>query len=308
MVWQRQTLHHEIVSRQILPSINKVDTLKTILRLLHETIRLWNTHRVPRMGAALSFYAIFSLAPLAILTLSLVSLAVERSAVRAEMIAQFRAQVGGEGARMVEMILSHTSAANTSTWEAAIGFIVLLIGASGVFGELQDSLNQIWGVTSPHHPVFAMVKERAISFIMVLVMSLLTLISFLLTAAIAVTGTYLHGMFPRLDGVWELANSGASLLVVIVLFALVYRIVPNTRITWRDVLPGASVAAALFALGKFVLGLYFGLSAIASSYGAAGSLVIVLVWVYYSAQIMFFGAAFTHVYAHRHGSLRTIQP
>jgi membrane protein len=278
--------------------------MKTFFSLLHETFRQWLAHRVPRMGAALSFYTIFSLAPLAILTLSLVSLAIERNAARTEMIDQFRAQVGSAGADMVEKILAHTSAANTSTWEAVIGFIVLLVGASGVFGELQDSLNQIWGVTPRHHPLLVLIKERAISFVMVLLMSLLMLLSFMFSALISFAGTYLHGRFPRLEGAWELGNSGISLVVIAVLFALIYRVVPDARVTWRDVWPGASIAAVLFVIGKLVLGFYFGLSAIASSYGAAGSLIIVLVWVFYSAQIMFFGAEFTCLYAHRFGSHR----
>ena len=278
--------------------------MKAIFSLLPETFRQWSAHRVPRMGAALSFYTIFSLGPLVVLTLSFVSIAVERNAARAEMIAQFRSQVGNEGANMVEMILTQTSAANTGTWETIIGFIVLLIGASGVFGELQDSLNQIWGVVPSHHPLLVLIKERLVSFIMILVMSLLMLLSFLFSAIYSFAGTHLHQWFPRLDGVWEMANSGISLVVIAALFALIYRVVPDVRLTWRDVLPGAIIAAILFVIGKLVLGFYFGLSAIASSYGAAGSLIVVLIWVFYSAQIMFFGAEFSNVYAHRYGSHR----
>jgi membrane protein len=283
--------------------------MKSLASLLHETFRQWSTHRVPRMGAALSFYTIFSLAPLAILTLSLVSLAIDRSAARAEMIDMIRYQVGTEGADTVSMILAKTASASsgTSTWEAVIGFIVLLVGSSGVFGELQDSLNQIWDVTPQRHPVLLIIKERAISFVMVLVISFFMLISFLFSAAVAIAGSYLHGKFPSLDGIWELANSGVSLVVIALLFALIYRVIPDARVAWRDVWSGAAIAAVLFVLGKYVLGFYFGRSAIASSYGAAGSVIIVLVWVYYSAQIMFFGAEFTRVYAQRHGSQRPLQ-
>ena len=278
--------------------------MKAIFSLLQETFRQWNAHRVPRMGAALSFYTIFSLAPLAILTLSLVSLAIERNAARAAMIAQFRAQVGDEGADMVDKILTHTSAANANPWAATIGFVVLLVGASGVFGELQDSLNQIWDVSSRRNPLLVLIRERAISFALVLLMSLLMLLSFLVSAVITVARTYLHGMLPRLDGVWDLGNSGVSFLMVVILFTLIYRVIPDTRIAWRDVLPGGLVAAALFVLGKLVLGLYFQLNTVASTYGAAGSLIIVLMWVYYSAQIMFFGAVLTRVYATQFGSHR----
>ncbi len=279
--------------------------MKTFLSLLCETYRQWTANRGPKMGAALSFYTVFSLAPLAILMLSLVSLAVERNAARTEMVGQFRAFVGNEGADMVELILTETAAANTSLWATIIGFAVLLVGASGVFGELQDSLNQIWEVSTKRHPIFVMLKERAISFIMVFVMSLLMLGSFLFSAVIAVAGEYLHRLSPSFDGAWELSNSAVSLLVIALLFALIYRMVPDARVTWKDVWLGAVIAAVLFVLGKVVLGFYFGRSAIASSYGAAGSLIIILVWVYYSAQILYFGAEFTHVYALRHGSHRS---
>ena len=278
--------------------------MKSFLSLLRETFRQWDAHRVPKMGAALSFYTVFSLAPLAILVLSLISLVVERNAARAEIVGQFRNFVGKEGAEMMEMILTKTAAESTGFLGTLIGFIVLLVGASGVFGELQDSLNQIWGVSSKRHPVFILVKERVFSFAMVFVMGFLMLVSFLFSAAIAAAGSYLHARFPGLDSSWDFGNSVVSLLVIALLFALIYRMVPDARILWKDVWIGAVIAAVLFELGKFLLGFYFGRSAIASSYGAAGSLIIILVWVFYSAQILFFGAAFTRVYALRFGSHR----
>lgn len=281
-----------------------VSRMKSLLSLLRETLRQWDAHRVPKMGAALSFYTVFSLAPLAILVLSLVSLAVEREAARAEIVGQFRRFVGDEGAQVMEMILNRTAAQSAGILGTLIGFGVLLIGASGVFGELQDSLNQIWGVSSKRHPVFILVRERVFSFAMVFVMGFLMLVSFLFSAAIAATGGWLHSRFPGLDGAWAFGNAVISLVVIALLFALIYRMVPDTRITWRDVWLGAVIAAVLFELGKFLLGFYFGRSAIASSYGAAGSLIIILVWVFYSAQILFFGAAFTRVYSLRHGSHR----
>ena len=278
--------------------------LKALPSLLRETVRQWDTHRVPKMGAALSFYTVFSLAPLAIMVLSLVSLVVERNAARAEIVGQFRNFVGVEGAEIMEMILAKTAADSAGLLGTLIGFIVLLVGASGVFGELQDSMNQIWGVSSKRHPVFILVKERVFSFAMVFVMGFLMLVSFLFSAAIAAAGGWLHSRFPGLDGPWNFGNAVVSLVVIALLFALIYRMVPDARITWRDVWLGAVLAALLFELGKFVLGFYFGRSALASSYGAAGSLIIILVWVFYSAQILFFGAAFTQVYATRFGSHR----
>ena len=278
--------------------------MKGFTALLGETFLQWSAHRVPRMGAALSFYTVLSLAPLAIFILSMVSLAVERKAARNEIVGQFRAFVGDEGAEMIQIILRNTATGNTSVLGTIIGFAALLIGASGVFGELQDSLNQIWGVSSKRHPVFIFVKQRVFSFAMVFVMGFLMLASFLFSATIAVAGTYLHAQFPELDGPWELINSVISLLVIALLFALIFRVVPDASIAWKDVWLGAVLTAILFVLGKFVLGFYFGRSAIASSYGAAGSLIIILVWVFYSAQILFFGAEFTRAYATRYGSHR----
>jgi len=279
--------------------------MRTFASLLRETVRQWDAHRVPKMGAALSFYTVFSLAPLAILVLSLVSLAVERDAARAEIVGQFRAFVGDEGAEVMQMILTKTGAEHRGILGTLVGFVVLLVGASGVFGELQDSLNQIWGVSSKRHPVFILVKERIFSFAMVFVMGFLMLVTFMFSAVIAAAGSFLHGHYPGLDGPWEWGNAVISLLVIPGLFALIFRMVPDTRITWKDVWLGAVISAVLFVVGKFVLGFYFGRSAFASSYGAAGSLIIILVWVFYSAQILFFGAAFTRVYATRFGSCQS---
>ena len=281
--------------------------IKALPSLLRETLHQWDTQRVPKMGAALSFYTVFSLAPLAIMVLSLVSLVVERNAARAEIVGQFRNFVGREGAEIMEMILAKTAADSVGLLGTMIGSLVLLVGASGVFGELQDSMNQIWGVSSKRHPVFTLVKERVFSFAMVFVMGFLMLVSFLFSAAIAAAGGWLHSRFPGLDGPWSFGNAVVSLVVIALLFALIYRMVPDVHITWRDVWFGAVLAALLFEIGKFVLAFYFGRSALASSYGAAGSLIIILVWVFYSAQILFFGAAFTRVYATQFGSHRAAE-
>ncbi|MDI1311077.1 YihY/virulence factor BrkB family protein [Prosthecobacter sp.] len=276
--------------------------MKSALSMIRETFRQWDAHRVPKMGAALSFYTVFSLAPLSIIVLALLSLVVERNSARAEIVGQFRNFVGDQGAEMMEMILRETAAKGTGIFDTLTGFAVLLVGASAVFGELQDSLNQIWGVSSKRHPVFILVKERIFSFGMVFVMGFLMLVSLLFSAAVAVAGGRLHARFPALDGPWAWGNDLISLLVVALLFAMIFRLVPDVSITWKDVWIGALVTALLFELGRFILGFYFGRSSLAASYGAAGSLIIILVWVYYTAQILFFGAAFTRVYALRYGS------
>ncbi|MDB6140540.1 MAG: hypothetical protein JWO94_3612 [Verrucomicrobiaceae bacterium] len=278
--------------------------MRKFFSLLGETYKQWDAHKAPKMGAALSFYTVFSLAPLVILVTSLVSTVVERNAARDEIVGQFRSFVGEGGAQTVETILSHAASQNTGWLGTMVGFIVLLVGASGVFGELQDSLNQIWGVSSKRHPVFTLLKERVLSFAMILVLGFLMLVSFILSAAIAVASRYMHAWVPGLDGIWELGNSGLSLVVVTVLFAIIFRLLPDILIAWRDVWTGALLTAVLFVAGKFLLGFYFGRSAVASNYGAAGPLIIILVWVFYSAQIFYFGAEFTRTYALRYGSHR----
>jgi membrane protein len=275
-----------------------------MIGLLAETFRRWNADRVPRMGAALSFYTVFSLAPLAILMLWLVSMAVGRGAAQVEIEGQVRALVSDEGADLVAMILATTASAgeSTSPWMTVLGVFILLVGASGMFGELQDSLNQIWGVSSERHPLLTLLKERALAFAMILVVACLMFVSFLYSAIIAAAGGYVSGRFPVLSGPWEWGTSVASLVALALLFALIFRAVPDTRIAWKDVWMGAVITALMFQFGKAILGFYFGRSAMASYYGAAGAPIIVLVWVYYSAQILLFGAEFTRVYALRHGS------
>lgn len=277
----------------------------SILALLAETFRRCNSDRVPRMGAALSFYTVLSMAPLSILLLTLVGLVVERSAAREEMVAQVRSFVGVDGANVLEMILTSTSMdSESSLWVTLLGFAVLLVGASGMFVEIQDSLNQIWEVSSKRHPVFVLLRERALSIVMILVLGVVMVLSFLFSAVTGAAVSYLGGKYPILGGSWDWGVSILSLVAIAVLFALIFRFVPDARIAWKDVWLGAGLTALLFAAGKGLLGFYFGRSAIASSYGAAGSLIIILVWVFYSAQIILFGAEFTHVYAMRHGSHR----
>jgi len=278
--------------------------IRTLFGLLAETFRRWNADRVPRMGAALSFYTVFSLAPLSILMLTFVSMIVGRGAAQVEIEGQVRGLVSDEGADLVGMILTTTAnaGASSSPWMTVLGFFILLVGASVMFGELQDSLNQIWGVSSKRHPILVMLKERALAFAMILVVACLMFVSFLYSAIIAAAGGFVKGQFPILSGPWEWITSVVSLVALAALFALIFRAVPNTRIAWRDVGLGAVITALMFLFGKEILGFYFGRSAMASYYGAAGAPIIVMVWVYYSAQILLFGAEFTRVYALRYGS------
>lgn len=279
-----------------------------LLPLLKDTFLSWNAHKGPQMGAALAYYTAFSLAPLVVLVVGLVSLFVDQSAARAELVVQISALVGKDGGTTVEAILVHSAKHEAGVWATIIGFVVLLIGASGVFAELQDSLNAIWEVPPRPRRWLALIRERLLSFAMVFALGFLVLVSLVLSAAIAALGAYMKGWVPGFDAIWESANSLISLVVVTLLFAALFRFLPDVRVAWRDVWTGAFMTAALFILGKFLLGLYIGHSAFASAYGAAGSLIIVLVWVFYSAQIFFFGAEFTRAFARRHGSQRDALP
>lgn len=275
---------------------------RSVLSLFKETFQQWNYHKAPRMGAALAYYAVLSLAPLVILVLSLMSLLIKRADARTEIVAQFSSLAGRQGGEMVDTILASTASSQAGVWSAIVGFVVLLLGASGAFGELQDSLNQIWDVKVADRRWTAMIKDRLLSFTMVFVIGFLLLVSLVLSAGIAAAAKFLRGYIPASGGVWEAVNLLASVLVITVLFALIFRILPDTYIAWRDVWVGAGLTAVLFTAGKFLIGLYLGQAAVASSYGAAGSLIIILLWAFYSSQILFFGAEFTRVFTHRFGT------
>jgi membrane protein len=257
------------------------------------------------MGAALAFYSALSLAPLVVLALSMASLIFERESARAELIAQASAYIGSEGGAVVKTILESNAREGANWWKAILGFAVVLFGASGVFAELQDSLNRIWDVEPKKgHAIRNLVKTRLLSFSMVFLIGVLLLASIVSSAAISAADGFVGGWLPGTAILLQLANTVVSLGVVAVLFATIFRVLPDARIAWRDVWFGALLTAVLFVIGKYLLGVYLGKSAVGSSYGAAGSLIMILLWVYYSAQILFFGAEFTRIYALRHGTHR----
>jgi membrane protein len=276
--------------------------MKDTLLLLKETLASWNAHKAPKMGAALAYYTTFSMAPLVVLTVGLAGMVVEQAEARAAIVSQLSTLMGTDGGTIAEAILTHSANQEKGLWATVLGFLVLLVGASGVFAELQDSLNTIWDAPPRQRPWLALLQERLLSFAMVFVLGFLMLVSLVLSAGIATVGAGLQSWLPGFDLVWESANSLASFVVITLLFAAIYRFLPDVRIAWRDVWTGAALTAALFILGKLLLGFYIARSAFASVYGAVGSLVIILVWVFYSAQIFFFGAEFTRAFARRHGS------
>jgi membrane protein len=264
---------------------------------LKQTFRAWNDHEAPRLGAALSFYTMLSLAPLVILVIAIASMVFGHSAAQNEIIRQVQGIMGAEGAKAVESVIQHGQKP-TGVFASVIGAITLLVGASGAFSELQSALNKIWDVQAKDGSgVASLIKSRLFSFGMVLAVSFLLLVSLVITAGLAVLGKFFGEILPMPELLMHTINFLVSFAGISALFALIFKYVPEASIKWQDVWEGAIVTALLFTIGKSLIGLYLGKAAVGSAYGAAGSLIVVIVWVYYSALIFFFGAEFAHVRA-----------
>ncbi len=277
--------------------------LKETWEVFKQTSSEWLEDNAARLGAALAFYSVLSLAPLLVIALAIAGAVFGEEAARGEVVAQIGGMVGAEGARAIEDMIAHAQKPGAGVVASLLGALTLLFGAAGVFGELQDALNTIWEVRPrPGRGVWGFMKARFFSFAMVLGTGFLLLVSLVLTAALAALGGFLSGALPVLGPVWHGVNFVISFGVITLLFALIFKVVPDVKIAWKDVWVGAALTAFLFTVGKFLLGLYLGRGTVSSAYGAAGSLVVLVVWIYYSAQILFFGAEFTQVYAKRYGS------
>lgn len=278
--------------------------MKTLWSLLRETFAEWSRHQAPRLAAALAYYTIFSLAPLLVILLAIAGAILGPRAAAGQIYDQVRGAVGPEAAQMIETMIE-SAARPTQGWIASLlGAATLLLGAAGLFGQLQASLNIIWEVPpAAGKGIWRTIRERLAAFLLVGVAALILLLSLVASAGIAAGARFLDAYLPVPGPALEGLDLGISFLIITVLFALIYRVLPDVRIGWRDVWLGAAVTAFLFVLGKFLLGLYLGLGTVGSTYGAAGSLVVLLVWLYYSAQILLLGAEFTRVYAVRRGSL-----
>ena len=278
--------------------------LKEAFSILKQTFYEWMDDQAPTLGAALAYYTVFSLAPLLIISISIAGLAFGREAAEGQIFNQLRGLLGDASGQAIQNIVQDASAEpKTGLVATVLGFVMLLFGASGVFGQLQTSLNAIWGVQpKPGRGVLGIIRDRILSFGFILVVGFLLLVSLLLTAAISFVGQGFGEMVPGMEALVQLLNVILSLGVITLLFAMMFKFLPDAKIAWRDVWIGAFITALLFSVGKFALGLYLGRSGVASSYGAAGALIVLLLWVYYSSQILFFGAEFTQVYANRFGS------
>jgi membrane protein len=279
---------------------------KQYVNLVKDSATAWSEDYAPSMGAALSYYSLFSIAPLLLIIIGIAGLVFGEDAARGAIFGELRGLIGDQGAQAVEGLLQAADKPAQGIISTIIGFAILVLGATAVFGELQNALDRIWRAPAREKSsgLWNLLRTRLLSFGMVLGIAFLLMVSLVLSAALAALGKWWGPVF----GSWEVVGHLVDLLVsfglVTVMFALIYRYIPRVRVEWHDVWIGAAVTAVLFAIGKFAIGLYLGKSGVASSFGAAGSLVILMVWVYYSAQIFLFGAEFTWVYAHAFGSRR----
>jgi membrane protein len=274
-----------------------------VWQVLKETGTAWDEDNVTRLAAALAYYTLLSIAPLIILAVAVTGLAFGEDAARQHIAGELSSVVGPSAATAIESIAKNAHTPGTGVISIAVGLLVLLFGASGVFGELQSALNTVWDVApKPGRGIWGIVKDRFFSFTLVVGVAFLLLVSLVLSAALTWMGEVFEHALPGGAAVWQVLNFCISLGVVTAMFALMFKTLPDVHIKWRDVWVGAAVTAGLFTLGKFLLGIYLGGAGVASAYGAAGSIIALVIWVYYSAQVLLVGAEFTEVYARRFGS------
>jgi membrane protein len=282
-------------------------SLKSIGGMLGETVNRFVADDAPRLGAALAYYTVISLAPLLLVFVGVMGQVLGREAARGEIIGQISGTIGPEAAELVQQALEAAGRDNSGIVATIVGVVALFIGATTVFANLSGSLNTIWGV-EPVPGEGGLLRQirnffvnRLTTFVVLLGIGLLLLVSFFVSAGIEAAATFFADQLPVPSGTLQLVNIGISLGITTLLFAYIYRTIPDVQLTWHDVFAGAFITAVLFTLGKYLIGLYIGRSSIGSAYGAAGALIVLLVWIYYSAWIFFLGAEFTQVYATRRG-------
>ena len=278
-------------------------SLSTFWQLLKETYAQWSAAKPFQLAAALAYYTLFSLAPLLLIAIAIAGLVFGRETTEHQILMTFQGLMGPQGAQAIQGLLHSASTPESGILSTVIGIVTLLIGAGGVVGQLQEALNTIWEVEAkPESGVWSLLRTRFVSFAMVLGVGFLLLVSLLISAALSAMVQVMRGALPGGEVLWHGIEFVVSLGLITLLFALIYKVLPDVEIAWRDVGIGAAMTAVLFTVGKLLLGLYLGRKGITSPYGAAGSLVLVLLWVYYSGLIFFFGAAFTKVYAATYGA------
>ena len=277
--------------------------LNVIWKLLSATYTKWTADHAQGLGAALAFYAIFSLAPLLLIVIAIAGSVFGQEAAQGEIIGQIQGLVGEESAKAIQTMLEEARKPAAGIIATVVAIVLLFLGATGVFAQLQEALNIIWRVEAkPEQGMWKILKDRFISLLAVLGTGFLLLISLVISAALSAIGTTLEQFLPVPGFLLQLINFLVSFAIVTLLFAMIYKLLPDRSIQWSDVWIGAIITSLLFTIGKFVIGVYLGKSDVGIAYGAAGSLVVMLMWVYYASQIFLFGAEFTAIYAHARGS------
>jgi membrane protein len=289
-----------VIESQKIPA-NK---LKAGWDLLKLTFTEWMNDNTFEWSAALAFYTIFSIAPVLLIAVGVASFFLAPETATTRIVDEMEKLVGAQGANAVRQVIESSRGFGKGLWAVSVGIVTLIMGATAVFGELQSALNQIWDVKpKPNRSVImSLIVDRLRSFSIAVCVGFLLLVSLVISAVISGLQNYMNNWLPGIPWFWQAANIVTSFVVVAVLFSMIYKFLPDVVISWRDVSIGAAVTALLFSAGKYLIGLYLGQTATASAFGAAGSLVVLLFWVYYSALISFLGAEFTQVYTRRYGS------
>lgn len=279
-------------------------TFKQIWALIKTAAQSWSDDYAPSMGAALSYYTLFSIAPLLLIVISIAGLVFGEDAARGEIFGQLNSFMGGEAAAAIQGLLESVNKPAQGTAATVFGVVLVLIGATSVFAELQDAMDRIWRAPARNQTsgLWGLLRTRLLSFGMILSIGFLLMVSLIMEAMLSALSRWWSPLFTGWETVAQVINTTVSFGITMLAFAMIYKIMPRVKIDWRDVWIGAGVTALLFTLGKFLIGFYIGRSSVASGFGAASSIVIVLIWVYYSAQIFLVGAEFTWVYAHIFGS------
>ena len=275
-----------------------------LFNLLKQTFSEWSADKAPVFAAALAYYTVFSLAPLLVIVIGVLGIIYGQSDAQGQIIKQIGELTSPDVATTIQGILNAQAASGGGVLATVLGTITLLVGATGVFAQLQNALNTIWEVkpNPDKGGVMHLIMVRLLSLGMVLAIAFLLLVSLLLSTALSVLGNYFTDVLPGAEFIWQIVNVLVSFAIITLLFALIFKYLPDAKVAWGDVWVGAAVTSLLFVVGKFLISWYLSRGGVASTYGAAGSLVVLLLWVYYSAQILFFGAEFTQVYAKEEGS------
>jgi len=277
--------------------------LKTAWTMTRQTFSEWSDDKGGRLGAALSYYTVFSLAPLLLIVISIAGLAFGRAAAEGTIFTQLSGLIGADAARLIQAAVAKANHSKGGILGTAIGLVVLLAGATGVVTELQDALDTVWKVKpKPNRGIRGIVRTRLLSVAMILALGFLLLVSLVVSAGLSAFSGWLRAVMGDIAILSWAIDAAVALAVISTLIALIYKILPDAKVAWRDVWVGALATAFLFLIGKYLISLYIGRASVASAFGAAGSLAVLLVWIYYSAQIVLLGAEFTRVYANRFGA------